>query len=102
MLNRRTALAFAVSALLFPAALVSGAQSSNDSIGQFASQQDIGTVLHAGSTHFDAAKGTYTISGSGDNVWFTSDDLQFVWKKVEGDVSLERADRFCEQRRKRA
>ena len=88
MLNRRTALVFAVSALLFPAALVSSAQSSNNSLGQFTAAQDIGTVLHAGSAHFDAARGTYAVSGSGDNTWSTSDDLQFVWKKVEGDVSL--------------
>jgi hypothetical protein len=64
------------------------AQSPSAAIGQFSAQQDIGTVLHAGSTYFDPAKGTYTISGSGDNTWSKADDLQYVWKQVEGDVTL--------------
>ncbi len=48
----------------------------------------MGTVLHAGSVDYDAAKRTYTISGSGENMWFTADAFQFVWKKVSGDVTL--------------
>ena len=31
---------------------------------------------------------SYTISGSGENMWFGIDDFQFVWKKVSGDVAL--------------
>jgi len=31
---------------------------------------------------------TYTVSGSGTNMWFNSDELHFVWKKVSGDISL--------------
>jgi TolB protein len=45
-------------------------------------------VLHAGSARFDAGDGTYTITGSGDNVWSTSDDLHYVWKKADGDIVL--------------
>jgi TolB protein len=47
-----------------------------------------GTVLHAGSVVYDAAKRSYTISGSGENVWATADAFQFVWKKMEGDFTL--------------
>ncbi|MGC2162015.1 MAG: hypothetical protein WA634_08920 [Silvibacterium sp.] len=64
------------------------AQSASGGLGQFEAQQDIGTILHAGSARFDAADGTYTITGSGDNTWFTSDDLHYVWKKMDGDVTL--------------
>jgi TolB protein len=56
--------------------------------GLFENHQDVGTVLHPGSVEYDAAKGTYTISGSGENMWFSNDDFQFVWKKVSGDVTL--------------
>jgi hypothetical protein len=58
-------------------------------IGAFDAHADIGTVLHAGSAAFDAASGTYTIEGSGENVWGTADALHFVWAKLEGDVALE-------------
>jgi Tol biopolymer transport system component len=57
-------------------------------VGLFEGHGDVGTVLHAGSAEFDAAKGSYTIAGSGENMWFTADGFQFVWKKVSGDVTL--------------
>jgi TolB protein len=54
----------------------------------FESHQDIGTVLHPGSFEFDPQKQTYTISGSGENVWATTDAYHFAWKKVSGDIKL--------------
>lgn len=57
-------------------------------IGIFDGQQDVGTVLHAGSAAYDAAHNTYTVTGSGENMWFAYDDFHFVWKKVSGDVAL--------------
>src|SRR3989475_8793020 len=54
----------------------------------FESHGDVGTVLHPGSVEYDAAKGSYTIAGSGENMWFASDAFQFVWKKMSGDVTL--------------
>lgn len=56
--------------------------------GVFESHSDVGTVLHEGSVAYDAAKKTYTISGSGENVWSTSDAFQFVWKQMSGDLTL--------------
>ena len=57
-------------------------------IGIFTDHQDVGTVLHPGSAVYDAARQTYTISGSGENMWFGVDDFHYVWKKVSGDVVL--------------
>jgi TolB protein len=56
--------------------------------GIFESDGDVGTVLHRGSVDYDAAKGTYTIAGSGENMWFAKDAYHFVWKKMSGDVAL--------------
>jgi TolB protein len=56
--------------------------------GIFTNHQDVGTVLHPGSTVYDSATHAYTLSGSGDNMWFGVDDFQFAWKKVSGDVAL--------------
>src|SRR5579864_8570045 len=61
---------------------------SQTSLGLFESHTDVGTVLHPGSVNYDAAKGSYTISGSGENMRSVADAFQFVWKKVSGDVTL--------------
>jgi dipeptidyl aminopeptidase/acylaminoacyl peptidase len=64
------------------------AQNAGAPVGLFENHGDIGTVLHAGSVEYDAATGTYTVTGSGENMWSTADAFQFVWKKVSGDVTL--------------
>lgn len=63
-------------------------------LGLFTEHQDVGTVRHAGSTQYDAANGTYTITGSGENMWFAVDDFQFAWKEMSGDVALTADIRF--------
>jgi TolB protein len=57
-------------------------------IGLFEKQADVGNVLHPGSADYDASKGTYTVAGSGANMWFDSDAFHFVWKRMSGDVTL--------------
>jgi Tol biopolymer transport system component len=56
--------------------------------GIFEGRGDVGTVLHAGSVEYDAANQSYTIAGSGENMWFGKDAFHFAWKKVSGDVTL--------------
>jgi TolB protein len=77
---------FGVLAMFTIAADATGALSQQ--LGIFESHQDVGTVLHPGSALYDAAKGAYTLAGSGENMWFGIDDFHFAWKKVSGDVSL--------------
>ena len=57
-------------------------------LGVFEGHRDVGTVFHPGSTSFDAAKQSYTVTGSGENMWFGMDDFQFAWKKMSGDVAI--------------
>ena len=57
-------------------------------VGVFESHGDVGIVLHPGSVEYDAAKRSYTIVGSGENMWLANDAFQFVWKKMSGDVTL--------------
>jgi TolB protein len=56
--------------------------------GIFNGISDVGAVLHKGSVQYDSTKRTYTVTGSGENVWSTSDAFYFVWKQVSGDISL--------------
>lgn len=69
----------------FPGARLS-AQSAP--VGIFEGHDDVGTVLHPGSVQYDASSKTYTISGSGENMWLAADAFQFAWKKMSGDVTL--------------
>jgi len=79
---------------LFAAAMVLGGaslagQNPPPPAGRFEAHADVGTVLHPGSAVFDATTRTYTISGSGENVWGAADAFQFTWTKVDGDVAIE-------------
>ena len=56
--------------------------------GAFESHGDVGKALHPGSVEYDAAKKSYTIAGSGENMWFGTDAFQFAWKKMSGDATL--------------
>jgi len=79
------------SALCAALLLASGAASARPAtspIGIFQGHGDVGTVLHPGSVEYDPARQSYTVSGSGENMWFGQDDFQFVWTKASGDVSL--------------
>jgi TolB protein len=73
------------------------AQTTAPAVGLFQNHTDIGTVLHAGSAHYDVAHNVYTLTGSGENMWFTSDAFQFVWKQVSGDIALSADITFAEK-----
>lgn len=65
------------------------AQDSSTSLGIFENQNDVGNVLHPGSAEYDADTKTYTVTGSGENMWLASDEFHFVWKKISAqDVAL--------------
>jgi TolB protein len=63
-------------------------------LGIFDQHADAGAVLHPGAAEFDPAQKTYTVSGSGENMWASADAFHFAWKKVSGDVSLAADIRF--------
>jgi len=85
----KPALFMASFAVLFAVLVMSAlAQAPETKIGLFDSHGDVGMVLHEGSVKHDGSKETYTLTGSGENMWSTADSFQFVWKKVSGDVSL--------------
>ncbi len=75
---------------LFSSAIAFGAQSASP-LGIFQDHADIGAVAHAGGAQYEAAHGTYTLTGSGENIWFAGDAFHFAWKQVSGntgDVAL--------------
>jgi len=77
-----------IAALFVLAPSIVLAQSQPLEKGIFTDHQDVGTVLHPGSAIYDTTTRSYTLSGSGENMWFGIDDFHFAWKKVSGDVAL--------------
>jgi TolB protein len=59
--------------------------SPKEMLGQFEGQTDVGSVRHAGSSHYHAETQSYTITGAGTNIWGDHDDFHFVWKCMKGD-----------------
>jgi len=84
-------LALTASALLYelgPISLNVARQQVSATSGLFQDHGDVGGALHPGSTVHDAAKETYTLTGSGENMWSANDEFQFAWTPMSGDVSL--------------
>ncbi len=76
-----------VAPLLFVLALACGsaAQSVQTNLGVFQAETDVGLLTLPGKAVYDSAQQTYTITASGENVWFDKDNFHFVWMKVSGD-----------------
>src|SRR3954469_1494222 len=73
-------------AALLGSLIVSAQQARNR--GVFTDETSIGKAGNGGGVVFDSAKGEYRVSGAGADVWGTSDDFHFVWKKLTGNMSL--------------
>ena len=52
----------------------------------FTADQDIGSLSPAGS--YSEKSGTYTVNGSGSDIWSNSDQFQYVYKSLSGDGSI--------------
>ena len=50
--------------------------------------QDIGTVVEAGSSSYNAGTDTFTVEGSGDGVSGTSDSFNYVYQKMDGNCEI--------------
>jgi TolB protein len=76
----------AMCVLLSSAVLSASAQ--ENSPGQFDGRGDVGSPKIPGLASYDAANQEYAVSGAGTNMWFKSDEFQFVWKRMKGDFIL--------------
>ena len=56
--------------------------------GEFESHSDVGSPRLAGSAGYDPASQEYTLTGAGTNMWFTTDQFHFLWRKMKGDFIL--------------
>ena len=57
-------------------------------IGVFDDHSDVGPVKIRGEVVFDPKSQQYTVTGSGTNMWFGSDEFHLVWKRLKGNFIL--------------
>lgn len=62
--------------------------------GIFTEHNDIGETGIAGNATYNPENQTYTISGSGENIWFHEDAFQYAWRQVSGDFILRARMKF--------
>ena len=68
--------------------------SAQTPVGVFDAHSDVGQVRRTGSASYDPQSQSYSIAGSGQNMWETRDDFQFVWKRLSGNFILSTRARF--------
>lgn len=65
--------------------ICTGALAQTDTLGLFSSHMDIGNPKNKGNAQYDKVTHTYTLKGSGYNIWFNRDEFQYLFKKIKGD-----------------
>ena len=61
---------------------------AQDKIGIFDRSIDIGNPKLEGKSTFDAQNQTYSMVGAGYNMWFGTDEFQYLWTTIQGDFIL--------------
>jgi hypothetical protein len=74
--------------LSFTFCLVFIVSKAQNSVGIFENHTDIGPVKTAGTAIYDNSSKVYSLTGSGENIWFKHDELHLVYKKLKGDFIL--------------
>jgi len=57
-------------------------------VGAFANHGDVGVPKNTGSASYDSVSKTYTLRGSGYNIWFERDEFHFLYNHLKGDFKL--------------
>jgi regulation of enolase protein 1 (concanavalin A-like superfamily) len=74
--------------------LSASAFSQSGKLGVFTNSGDVGGPAIKGSTTFDAGRGEYRITGSGENMWAKQDQFQYVWREMSGNFTVTATLRF--------
>lgn len=77
-----------LSLLMLLAAPVGHTAQAQELLGLFEEHADVGSVEIPGSVIYNSEAQTYTITGSGANMWDGTDAFHFVWKRMSGDFLI--------------
>lgn len=73
---------------------MNSAMSQDKSAGIFPFSTDIGNPKNSGSAVYNSADQSYSIKGSGYNIWFERDEFHFLYNKIKGDFIMTANFRF--------
>ena len=74
--------------------LAASASIQTGSLGLFTHSDDVGGPPLQGSATFDSAASQYTITGTGTDIWGTSDQFHYVWREMSGNFAVTATTRF--------
>jgi TolB protein len=83
MLSKLFAVSMLLAVISFPLVVT-----QHSPLGQFEHHEDVGNPAKPGSVKYDAEKQTYTITGSGTNMWAGRDEFHYAWKRLQGNFIL--------------
>ena len=63
-------------------------QAQNKNLGIFDGITDIGSPQIKGTVLYNAQYQQYLVTSSGENMWFATDQFNFLWKEMKGDFIL--------------
>ena len=61
---------------------------AQDRVGIFENHADVGNPKLAGSAVFNESDQSYSLKGSGYNIWFERDEFHYAYNKIKGDFIL--------------
>ncbi len=77
-----------IACMLFLTYFICSVASAQNKIGIFDANLDVGNCKIEGNSEYDPENQTYTLFGSGTNMWFKKDDFQYLWTTLQGDFIL--------------
>jgi TolB protein len=81
-------------AFLLACILASPVAAQTGPLGLFAGSTDIGAPPLKGGSQFDQATGEYRVTGTGSDIWGTSDQFHYLWREISGDFAATATARF--------
>jgi len=86
--NSWTARAAALAALALLAAPAAAVAQAQEALGDFDGHGDVGSPKLAGAATWNAVSQEYALAAAGVNMWASSDQFHFAWRKLKGDFIL--------------
>src|SRR5665647_3318073 len=68
--------------------LLNSAMAQKGTTGIFESSSDIGKPKNAGTAAYNIEDQSYSLKGSGYNIWFARDEFHYLYRKIKGDFIL--------------
>jgi hypothetical protein len=80
--------------ILFFCLFIYSLKAQESPTGIFSSSADIGNPRNSGSSVYNSSDQSYSIRGTGYNIWFERDEFHFLFNRMKGDFILTANFRF--------